>query len=106
MIGEFADSAGKKGGEFYTPRAVVRMMVRLAKPTEGMSIYDPCAGSGGMLILASEHVAEHGGNARDLELFGQENNGGVWSMSKMNMILHGCWRRPRCAGSRRSKMTA
>lgn len=89
LIGEFADSAGKKGGEFYTPRAVVRMMVRLAKPTEGMSIYDPCAGSGGMLILASEHVAEHGGNARDLELFGQENNGGVWSMSKMNMILHG-----------------
>lgn len=89
LIGEFADSAGKKGGEFYTPRAVVRMMVRLAKPTDGMSIYDPCSGSGGMLILASEYVAEHGGNARDLELFGQENNGKVWSMSRMNMILHG-----------------
>jgi type I restriction enzyme M protein len=89
LIGEFADSAGKKGGEFYTPRAVVRMMVRLAKPEVGMSIYDPCSGSGGMLILASDYVTEHGGNARDLELFGQENNGGVWSISKMNMILHG-----------------
>ncbi|MFU8806010.1 MAG: type I restriction-modification system subunit M, partial [Bradymonadaceae bacterium] len=89
LIGDFADSAGKKGGEFYTPRAVVRMMVRLAKPTEGQRIYDPCAGSGGMLILSHEHVAEHGGNARNLGLFGQESNGGVWSISKMNMILHG-----------------
>lgn len=89
LIAEFADSAGKKGGEFYTPRSVVRMMVQLAKPTEGMRIYDPCSGSGGMLILSREHVAEHGGNARNLRLYGQEDNGGVWSISKMNMILHG-----------------
>jgi type I restriction enzyme M protein len=89
LIGEFADSAGKKGGEFYTPRAVVRMMVRLAKPEEGMHIYDPCSGSGGMLIMASESVAEHGGDPRNLALYGQENNGGVWSISLMNMILHG-----------------
>lgn len=89
LIGEFADSAGKKGGEFYTPRAVVRMMVRLADPQEGMSVYDPCSGSGGMLILSREHIAEHGGNPRNLALYGQEDNGGVWSMSKMNMILHG-----------------
>jgi type I restriction enzyme M protein len=54
-----------------------------------MSIYDPCSGSGGMLILASEHVAQQGGDPRDLELFAQGNNGRVWSMSKMNMILHG-----------------
>jgi len=54
LIGEFADSAGKKGGEFYTPRSVVRMMVRLAKPEEGMRVYDPCSGSGGMLILSKE----------------------------------------------------
>jgi len=89
LIAEFADSAGKKGGEFYTPRAVVRMMVRLANPKEGMHIYDPCSGSGGMLILSREYVAEHGGNTRNLRLYGQEDNGGVWSISKMNMILHG-----------------
>ena len=54
LIGEFAGSAGKKGGEFYTPRAVVRMMVRLSKPQEGMSVYDPCSGSGGMLVMSAE----------------------------------------------------
>jgi type I restriction enzyme M protein len=89
LIGEFADSAGKKGGEFYTPRPVVRMMVCLARPKEGMRIYDPCSGSGGMLILSAEYVEEHGGDPRNLHLFGQESNGGVWSISKMNMILHG-----------------
>ena len=62
LVGEFADSAGKKGGEFYTPRSVVRMMVRLIEPREGMRIYDPCSGSGGMLILSKEYVEEHGGN--------------------------------------------
>jgi type I restriction enzyme M protein len=89
LVGEFADSAGKKGGEFYTPRSVVRMMVRLIEPTEGMRVYDPCSGSGGMLILSKEFVEEHGGNSRNLALFGQENNGGVWSISKMNLLLHG-----------------
>jgi type I restriction enzyme M protein len=89
LVGEFADSAGKKGGEFYTPRSVVRMMVRLIEPQEGMRVYDPCSGSGGMLILSKEYVDEHGGNPRNLALFGQENNGGVWSISKMNLLLHG-----------------
>jgi type I restriction enzyme M protein len=89
LVGEFADSAGKKGGEFYTPRPVVRMMVRLIEPNEGMRIYDPCSGSGGMLILSKEYVEEHGSNAKNLALFGQENNGGVWSISKMNLLLHG-----------------
>jgi len=89
LIGEFADSAGKKGGEFYTPRAVVRLLARIAHPWEQMRVYDPCSGSGGMLIHAHEHVAEHGGDPRNLSLYGQEDNGGVWSMSKMNMILHG-----------------
>ena len=88
LIGEFADSAGKKGGEFYTPRSVIRLMVRIAKPQERMKVYDPCSGSGGMLILSSEYVTEHGGDRRNLALFGQEDNGGVWSISKMNMILH------------------
>ncbi len=89
LIGEFADSAGKKGGEFYTPRAVVRMMVRLVQPGVGMRVCDPCSGSGGMLIYSREYVEEHGGDVRDLALYGQENNGGTWAISKMNMILHG-----------------
>jgi type I restriction enzyme M protein len=89
LIGEFADSAGKKGGEFYTPRSVVRMMVELVQPREGMSIYDPCSGSGGMLILSKDYVEEHGGNPRNLHLAGQDYNGSVWSISKMNLLLHG-----------------
>ena len=89
LISEFADSAGKKGGEFYTPRSVVRMMVRLVKPQEHHSIYDPCVGSGGMLILAKEYIDEHGGDGRRAELYGQEANGTVWSIAKMNMLLHG-----------------
>jgi len=89
LIRDFADSAGKKGGEFYTPRAVVRMMVRIAKPGEGMSIYDPCSGSGGMLILSKEYLDEHQRNSKNLRLYGQESNGGVWAISKMNMLLHG-----------------
>lgn len=89
LIAEFADSAGKKGGEFYTPRAVVQLMVRLLKPQEGMSVYDPCVGSGGMLIQAKQYVEECGGNPDNLALFGQDNNGGVWAICKINMLLHG-----------------
>lgn len=89
LISEFADSAGKKGGEFYTPRSVVRMMVRLVKPEQQHSIYDPCVGSGGMLILAKEYIDEHGGDGRRADLCGQEANGTVWSIAKMNMLLHG-----------------
>jgi type I restriction enzyme M protein len=89
LIGEFADSAGKKGGEFYTPRSVVRMMVRLIKPEQQHSVYDPCVGSGGMLILAKEYIDEHGGDGTRADLCGQEANGTVWSIAKMNMLLHG-----------------
>lgn len=89
LIGEFADSAGKKGGEFYTPRSVVRMMVRLIKPSLAHDIYDPCCGSGGMLIAAKEYIDEHGEDGRKANLFGQEFNGTVWSIAKMNMLLHG-----------------
>jgi type I restriction enzyme M protein len=89
LIRDFADSAGKKGGEFYTPRSVVRMMVRIARPQEGHLVYDPCSGSGGMLVLAKEYLDEHQLNSRDLGLYGQESNGGVWAISKMNMLLHG-----------------
>ena len=89
LIRDFADSAGKKGGEFYTPRPVVKLMVRLVDPKEGMAIYDPCSGSGGMLIYARNHVADNGGDPTNLVLAGQENNGTTWSISKMNMLLHG-----------------
>ena len=89
LIKYFADSAGKKGGEFYTPSEVVRTLVQLIEPQEGMEIYDPTVGSGGMLIQSKQYVAEVGGNPRNLSLFGQEDNGGTWSICKMNMILHG-----------------
>ncbi|WP_017574338.1 type I restriction-modification system subunit M [Nocardiopsis kunsanensis] len=89
LIGRFADSAGKRGGEFYTPRSVVRMMVQLTDPQEKESVYDPCAGSGGMLIMAKHHMAEQGRDPRNLRLAGQELNGTSWSISKMNLLLHG-----------------
>ncbi|GAA3895794.1 N-6 DNA methylase [Halomonas cibimaris] len=89
LIRDFADSAGKKGGEFYTPRPVVRMMVRLMDPQENHSVYDPCMGSGGMLIHAKEYLEEQGGDPRRLNLFGQEASGSVWAIAKMNMLLHG-----------------
>ena len=89
LIKYFADSAGKKGGEFYTPSEVVRMMVQIIEPQERMEIYDPTVGSGGMLIQSKEYVKETGGDSRNLHLAGQEDNGGTWSICKMNMILHG-----------------
>ncbi|MCX4589084.1 N-6 DNA methylase [Streptomyces sp. NBC_01549] len=89
LLGRFADSAGQKGGEFYTPRSVVRMMVRLVDPKPMETVYDPCAGSGGMLIAAREYVEEHGGNPDELSLAGQDKNGPSWSMASMNMVLHG-----------------
>lgn len=89
LIKYFADSAGKKGGEFYTPAEVVRLLVEILEPAEGMEIYDPTCGSGGMLIQSRNYVQETGGNVKRIHLFGQEDNGGTWSICKMNMILHG-----------------
>ena len=88
LIKDFADSAGKKGGEFYTPNRVVRLLVNIIEPQEGMTVYDPTVGSGGMLIQSKQYVEEQGQNARNLALYGQDNNGTVWSICKMNMILH------------------
>jgi len=93
LVYMFAESAGKKGGEFYTPRDVVSLMVRLIDPKEGQRIYDPCCGSGGMLIYARQHVGEHGGNTDDLSLYGQDNEGSAWAICKMNLILHGVFER-------------
>ena len=89
LIRQFADDAGKKGGEFYTPRSVVRMIVELLGPAEGMRICDPTAGSAGMLIYAAQHVAEKGQNPRNLVLHGQERNLGTLAIGKLNLLLHG-----------------
>lgn len=89
LIYMFAESGGRKGGDFYTPRDVVRMMVRLIKPKEKMEIYDPCCGSGGMLIFSKRYVEEHGGDGNNLFLYGQDSSGSAWVVCKMNMILHG-----------------
>lgn len=89
LIKYFADSAGKKAGEFYTPAEVVRTLVEIVDPKPGMSIYDPTCGSGGMLIQTRDYVRECGGDPRDLSLYGQESIGTTWSICKMNMLLHG-----------------
>lgn len=89
LIKYFADSAGKKAGEFYTPWEVVRLCVEICDPAEGMSVYDPTVGSGGMLIQMRDFLREKGGDARELALYGQEKIGTTWSICKMNMLLHG-----------------
>jgi type I restriction enzyme M protein len=89
LIKQFADSAGKKGGEFYTPSEVVQLLVALIKPHAGMKIYDPTVGSGGMLIAARNYLVEHGENPANLSLYGQEMNLSTWAICKMNMFLHG-----------------
>jgi type I restriction enzyme M protein len=88
LIKFFADSAGKKGGEFYTPGEVVRLLAQIVKPQAGHEIYDPTMGSGGFLIQSHQYVEEQGENPNDLALFGQDSNGTVWSICVMNMILH------------------
>jgi type I restriction enzyme M protein len=89
LIEKFADDAGKKGGEFYTPRMVVRLIVEMLAPTEKMRICDPTAGSGGMLIECAHYLERHKQNPKNLSLFGQEKNLGTWAICKMNMLLHG-----------------
>jgi type I restriction enzyme M protein len=89
LIKMFADSAGKKGGEFYTPSEVVRLLVSLLKPDAKMRVYDPTVGSGGMLIQTRNYLAKHGLNPNNLSLYGQEMNLNTWAICKMNMFLHG-----------------
>jgi type I restriction enzyme M protein len=89
LIEKFADDAGKKGGEFYTPRKVVQLIVEILAPKEGMRICDPTCGSGGMLIECATFIERQGGNPKNLSLYGQEKNLGTWAICKMNMLLHG-----------------
>ena len=89
LLEQFADATKKAGGEFFTPREVVNLLVNLVEPKEGMRILDPTCGSGGMLIISRHHVETNKGNPRNLVLDGQESNYGNLAMCKMNMVLHG-----------------
>jgi type I restriction enzyme M protein len=89
LIKKFADESNKAAGEFYTPRAVVRLMTMILKPKEGESVYDPACGTGGMLLEAFNYVRSHRGNINLLHLFGQEKNLTTSSIARMNLILHG-----------------
>ena len=89
LIEQFADDAGKKGGELYTPRMVVKLIVELLAPKEKMRICDPTVGSGGMLIECAHYIEREGGNPRNLTLHGQEKNLSTWAICKMNTLLHG-----------------
>lgn len=93
LIDKFADDAGKKGGEFYTPHHVVRLIVELLDPKPGMRISDPTCGSGGMLIESARHIADIEGKRLgqpvNVTLHGQEKNLGTWAIAKMNLLLHG-----------------
>jgi type I restriction enzyme M protein len=92
LIKQFADDAGKKGGEFYTPRGVVKLIVGLIKPEPKQKIYDPTMGSGGLLIESAKYISEQPkgkeGNNINVSLFGQEKNTGTWAIAKLNMLLH------------------
>lgn len=87
LIERFASDAGKKAGEFYTPKQVSKLLAQLAAPKPGDRICDPTCGSGGLLIEAAALVEAHG--SRDFALFGQESNGSTWALARMNMFLHG-----------------
>jgi len=99
----FAESAGKKGGDFYTPRDVIRLMVRILKPTAGMRVYDPTCGSGGMLIISREFVEQSSGDSGNLFLAGQVNDASAWSICKLIWLPRsGVGARPDAPASRES----
>jgi type I restriction enzyme M protein len=88
FLGEFAGAEGKRGGEFYTPRSVVRVLVEMLEPYQGR-IYDPCCGSGGMFVQSETFVKEHGGRIGDIAVYGQESNYTTWRLAKMNLAVRG-----------------
>lgn len=88
FLGKFAAAEGKLGGEFYTPRSVVRVLVEMLEPYEGR-IYDPACGSGGMFVQSEKFVEAHGGNRTDVSIFGQESNPTTWRLAHMNLAIHG-----------------
>lgn len=88
FLGQFAGAEGKRGGEFYTPRSVVRTLVEMLEPYNGR-VYDPCCGSGGMFVQSERFVTEHGGRIGDIAIYGQESNYTTWRLCKMNLAVRG-----------------
>lgn len=86
FLGKFAQAEGKLGGEFYTPRCVVRVLVEMLEPYEGR-VYDPCCGSGGMFVQSERFVEAHGGEKTDISIFGQESNPTTWRLAHMNLAI-------------------
>lgn len=88
FLSQFASAEGKKGGEFYTPRCVVRILVEMIEPYKGR-VYDPCCGSSGMFVQSEEFIAAHGGTLGDISIYGQESNYTTWRLAKMNLAIRG-----------------
>ena len=88
FLGQFAGAEGKRGGEFYTPRSVVRTLVEMIEPYQGR-VYDPCCGSGGMFVQSEKFVQEHGGRIGNIAIYGQESNYVTWRLAKMNLAVRG-----------------
>ncbi len=88
FLSQFAGAEGKRGGEFYTPRSVVRVLVEMLEPYRGR-VYDPCCGSGGMFVQSEKFVEEHGGRIGDIAIYGQESNYTTWRLCKMNLAVRG-----------------
>jgi len=88
FLGRFAEAEGKRGGQFYTPRAIVQLLVAMLEPYQGR-VYDPCGGSGGMFVQSEEFVRAHGGGRFALSIFGQESNPTTWRLCKMNLAIRG-----------------
>jgi len=89
FLGQFASAEGKKGGEFYTPRPVVRLLVEMLAPRPRSRIYDPCCGSGGMFVQSERFIEEHGGRKGDISIFGQESNTTTYRLCQMNLAIRG-----------------
>lgn len=87
FLGEFATEEGKKAGQFYTPRSVVNLMVKLLRPTGNCRIYDPCCGSGGMFVMSEKWLRQCGNDMNNITFFGQESNPTTWRLAKMNMKI-------------------
>ena len=88
FLGKFASAEGKKGGEFYTPRCVVRLLIEMIEPFKGR-VYDPCCGSSGMFVQSEEFTRQHGGHIGDISVYGQESNPTTWRLAKMNLAIRG-----------------
>jgi len=88
FLSQFASKEGKKGGEFYTPRCIVKLLVEMIEPYEGR-VYDPCCGSSGMFVQSEEFIRAHGGNVGELSIYGQESNPTTWKLAKMNLAIRG-----------------